>query len=212
MVEEAKKYAHFRLVIVNGTAYVKQYEKAYKTRDVLTLWGVLQLLKLYPGRLPNVDLMFQCHDWPSIGKDEYRRGEKDVVQAPPPLFHYCGSESTFDIVFPDWSLLGVTGHARRLEREGNSTRLEGGQIHGGNGPPALPSSLASRFQPEINIKPWVPLMKDMEEANQRINWTNKEPYAFWKGNVRTGVRWKLGICNSIKDWNAQVLPQVNFIE
>ncbi|GAB2290994.1 hypothetical protein Dimus_025248 [Dionaea muscipula] len=168
MVEQAKKYAHFRLVIVNGTAYVKQYDKAFQTRDVFTLWGVLQLLKLYPGRLPDVDLMFQCHDRPSINKNEYRRGEKDVVQAPPPLFHYCGSESTFDIVFPDWSFWGW---------------------------------------PEINIKPWVPLMKDMEEGNQRINWTNREPYAFWKGNLHTGPRVKLGRCNSIKDWNAQILQQ-----
>ncbi|KAL9254564.1 O-glucosyltransferase rumi-like protein [Drosera capensis] len=165
MVEELEKYAHFRLVIVNGTAYVKQYHKAFQTRDVFTLWGVLQLLTLYPGSLPDIDLIFQCHDRPSIKKHEYQ-GEKEVEA--PPLFHYCGSDSTFDIVFPDWSFWGW---------------------------------------PEVNIKPWVPLMKDIEEENMRANWTNKEPYAFWKGNLYTGPRQKLGKCNSINDWNAAIHGQ-----
>ncbi|GMH22481.1 hypothetical protein Nepgr_024324 [Nepenthes gracilis] len=49
MVESAKQFTHFRLVIVNGTAYVKKYDTPFQPRDVLTLWGVLQLLKLYPG-------------------------------------------------------------------------------------------------------------------------------------------------------------------
>ncbi|KAL9252286.1 O-glucosyltransferase rumi-like protein [Drosera capensis] len=165
MVEELEKYAHFRLIVINGTAYVKQYDKAFQTRDVFTLWGVLQLLRLYPGRLPDIDLMFQCHDRPSIKKHKYQ-GKKEAEA--PPLFHYCGSDSTFDIVFPDWSFWGW---------------------------------------PEVNIKPWVPLMKDIEEENMRANWTNKEPYAFWKGNLYTGARQELGKCNSINDWNAAIHGQ-----
>ncbi|KAL2892244.1 KDEL motif-containing protein 2, partial [Bienertia sinuspersici] len=118
MVESLKKSAHFRLVIVNGTAYVKQYSKAFQTRDVFTLWGILQLLKLYPGRLPDLDLM-----------------------------------------------------------------------------------------PEINIKPWVPLEKDLKDGNTIKNWSSREPYAFWKGNIHTGARHKLGQCNSVKDWNARIVNQ-----
>ncbi|XP_021717485.1 O-glucosyltransferase rumi homolog isoform X2 [Chenopodium quinoa] len=169
MVESLKKDAHFRLVIVNGTAYVKQYAKAYQTRDDFTLWGILQLLKLYPGRLPDLDLMFQCHDKPSI-KRKYYRGWRAAFAypQPPPQFHYCGDDSTFDIVFPDWSFWGW---------------------------------------PEVNVKPWVPLEKDLQEGNAIKSWTSREPYAFWKGNLHNGPRPKLGKCNSIKDWNAQIIDQ-----
>ncbi|GMH22475.1 hypothetical protein Nepgr_024318 [Nepenthes gracilis] len=165
MVESSGKFAHFQLVIVNGTAYVKQHDKAFQTRDVLTLWGVLQLLKLYPGQLPDLDLMFQCHDQPSIKKNLYMGSKAAEV---PPLFHFCGSDSTFDIVFPDWSFWGW---------------------------------------PEINIKPWVPLMKDIEEGNKRINWTDRKPFASWKGNLYTGQRQKLAKCNSVKDWTAAIHHQ-----
>ncbi|GMH17250.1 hypothetical protein Nepgr_019091 [Nepenthes gracilis] len=161
MVEKSEKFAHFRLVIVNGTAYVKQYDKAYQSRDLFTLWGVLQLLRLYPGRLPDLDLMFQCHDQPSIQKDWYW----GWLTAVPPLFHYCGSDTTLDIVFPDWSFWGW---------------------------------------PEVNIKPWELLMKDIEEGNRKTNWTDREAFAFWRGNLYTGPRAKLGECNSTKDWNAVI--------
>jgi len=104
MVESTSyKQAHFRLVIVNGTAYVKRYKKSFLTRDVFTLWGILQLLKLYPGRVPDLDLMFQCDDLPSITRERYPAEESASA---PPLFHYCGNDSTFDIAFPDWSFWG----------------------------------------------------------------------------------------------------------
>ncbi|KNA13885.1 hypothetical protein SOVF_112590 [Spinacia oleracea] len=169
MVESLEKGAHFRLIIVNGTAYVKQYMKAYQTRDDFTLWGILQLLKLYPGRLPDLDLMFQCHDKPAIQKKYYRGWRVAFTHPqPPPQFHYCGGDSAFDIVFPDWSFWGW---------------------------------------PEVNVKPWVPLEKDLEEGNMMKNWTSREPYAFWKGNLHNGPRPKLGECNSIQDWNAQIIDQ-----
>ncbi|XP_010672155.2 uncharacterized protein LOC104888778 [Beta vulgaris subsp. vulgaris] len=169
MVESLKEGAHFRLIIVNGTAYVKQYSKAYQTRDDFTFWGILQLLKLYPGRLPDLDLMFQCHDKPSINKNQYSGWRTFFAHLqPPPQFHYCGGDSTFDIVFPDWSFWGW---------------------------------------PEVNVKPWVPLEKDLKEGNALKNWTSREPYAFWKGNLRNGPRPKLGKCNSINKWNAQIIDQ-----
>uniref|UniRef100_A0A803MQ00 Glycosyl transferase CAP10 domain-containing protein n=1 Tax=Chenopodium quinoa TaxID=63459 RepID=A0A803MQ00_CHEQI len=130
-----------------------------------TFWAILQLLKLYPGRLPDLDLVFQCHDQASIKKDKYK-GRKAAFA--PPQFHYCGDDSTFDIVFPDWSFWGW---------------------------------------PDINIKPWIPLEKDFREGNAMKNWTSREPYAFWKGNLHTGPRQKLGKCNSVKDWNAEIVNQ-----
>lgn len=99
MVEAAKKSATFRLTIVNGRMYIERYRKSFQTRDIFTFWGIAQLMKFYPGKLPDLDLMFNCDDKPVIG----RAGHKDPAKAPPALFHYCGSEETFDIVFPDWS-------------------------------------------------------------------------------------------------------------
>lgn len=103
MVERARRTANFRLVILNGRAYVETYHRSFQTRDVFTLWGILQLLRLYPGKVPDLDLMFECADWPVIRSSLYSGPN---ATAPPPLFHYCGDNSTFDIVFPDWSFWG----------------------------------------------------------------------------------------------------------
>ncbi|KAL4323500.1 hypothetical protein GQ457_11G001270 [Hibiscus cannabinus] len=102
MVERARKTAHFRLVIVNGKAYVEKYRKSIQTRDKFTLWGILQLLRLYPGRLPDLELMFDCDDRPVVRSRDFQGPEA----RPPPLFRYCADESSMDIVFPDWSFWG----------------------------------------------------------------------------------------------------------
>ncbi|KAM3320021.1 hypothetical protein BC332_08125 [Capsicum chinense] len=103
MVERAKRTANFRLVILNGRAYVETYEKGFQTRDVFTLWGILQLLRRYPGKIPDLDMMFDCVDWPVVRSSDFA-GENAI--APPPLFRYCGDSQTLDIVFPDWSFWG----------------------------------------------------------------------------------------------------------
>lgn len=103
MVERANNTAHFRLVIVKGKVYVEKYKKSIQTRDVFTLWGILQLLRRYPGRLPDLELMFDCDDRPVIQSRSYRGPN---AKAPPPLFRYCGDPWTLDIVFPDWSFWG----------------------------------------------------------------------------------------------------------
>ncbi|KAB1205230.1 O-glucosyltransferase rumi [Morella rubra] len=102
MVERARRTAHFRLVIVNGTAYVERYRKSLQTRDVFTLWGILQLLRWYPGRLPDLDLMFDCGDRPVVRSRDFRGPNA----GPPPLFRYCSDGNFMDIVFPDWSFWG----------------------------------------------------------------------------------------------------------
>ncbi|KAA8516027.1 hypothetical protein F0562_019206 [Nyssa sinensis] len=79
MVERARRTAHFRLVILNG-----------------------KLLRWYPGRLPNLEMMFDCDDRPTIQSKDFRRPNS----GPPPLFRYCSDGWSLDIVFPDWSFWG----------------------------------------------------------------------------------------------------------
>ncbi|CAN6347291.1 unnamed protein product [Urochloa humidicola] len=100
-VERARRWATFRLVVVSGRAYVVKYRRAYQTRDVFTLWGILQLLARYPGRVPDLDLMFFCGDIPVVRTQAY----PDPSEAPP-LFMYCTEDTALDIVFPDWTFWG----------------------------------------------------------------------------------------------------------
>lgn len=102
MVNQARRTAHFRLVILDGKAYIEKYRQSIQTRDMFTLWGILQLLRTYPGKLPDLDLMFDCDDRPVILSRDFRRPNA----GPPPLFRYCADESSLDIVFPDWSFWG----------------------------------------------------------------------------------------------------------
>lgn len=105
MVMRARRTANFRLVVLDGKAYVETFVKSFQSRDTFTIWGILQLLRRYPGQIPDLDLMFDCVDWPVIKKDYFQS------QVPPPLFRYCGNDSTHDIVFPDWSFWGWYVHA-----------------------------------------------------------------------------------------------------
>ncbi|XP_071735953.1 uncharacterized protein [Rutidosis leptorrhynchoides] len=101
MVERAQLTAHFRLVIVDGKAYVEKFRKSIQTRDLFTLWGFQQLLRRYPGRIPDLELMFDCDDRPVINETRVRGRD-----GPPALFKYCSDHRSFDIVLPDWSFWG----------------------------------------------------------------------------------------------------------
>ncbi|GJN02228.1 hypothetical protein PR202_ga19558 [Eleusine coracana subsp. coracana] len=160
-LEEAAK---FRVTVVAGRLYVARYGRCFQTRDVFTQWGVLQLLRRYPGRVPDLDLMFDCQDLPVVVR-------ADNGQSPPPLFRYCGSETTLDIAFPDWSFWGW---------------------------------------PELNIKPWEALRREIKEGNAMVKWTDRAPYAYWKGNPTVGAqRPDLLRCNvsGKHDWNARIFAQ-----
>lgn len=102
MIDKARRTAHFRLVIVDGKAYLEKYRKSIQTRDMFTLWGILQLLRSYPGKLPNLEMMFDCDDRPVVRSKDFR----DPNSGPPPLFRYCSDHGSLDIVFPDWSFWG----------------------------------------------------------------------------------------------------------
>jgi hypothetical protein len=103
MLDRARLTATFRLIVLGGRAYVQRFSPTFQTRDLFTIWGVLQLLHRYPGRVPDLKLMFDCVDWPVVRTHLYR-GEYARIM--PPLFRYCGDDSTLDIVFPDWSFWG----------------------------------------------------------------------------------------------------------
>ncbi|KAJ8771407.1 hypothetical protein K2173_026584 [Erythroxylum novogranatense] len=105
MLERAKRTANFRLVVVGGKAYVERFRKSFQSRDTFTVWGILQLLRKYPGKVPDLELMFDCVDWPVVRSADHSGPN---APAPPPLFRYCGDEHTLDIVFPDWSFWGWT--------------------------------------------------------------------------------------------------------
>ncbi|PPD90285.1 hypothetical protein GOBAR_DD12788 [Gossypium barbadense] len=79
------------LVIVNGKAYVEKYNRPYQTRD---------LLRLYPGKVPDLDLLFFCGDDTVIKRRNYKGRYAALA---PPVFHYCGEKAALDIVFPDWT-------------------------------------------------------------------------------------------------------------
>lgn len=96
---EAQKLAAFRVVILGGKLYVDLYYACVQSRAMFTIWGLLQLLKRYPGRVPDVDLMFDCMDKPTINRTEH-------ASMPVPLFRYCTTPEHFDIPFPDWSFWG----------------------------------------------------------------------------------------------------------
>ncbi|KAB8107044.1 hypothetical protein EE612_041611 [Oryza sativa] len=151
-VERGRRQAHFRLLVVGGRAYVETYRRAFQTRDVFTQWGILQLLRRYPGRVPDLDLMFNCDDMPEVRAAAY----PDRAAAPP-LFRYCKDPSTLDVLFPDWSFWGW---------------------------------------PEVNIRPWAPLLAEMAEEKARLPWSRREPYAYWKGNPDVSpLRQELLRCN-----------------
>ncbi|KAJ1266755.1 hypothetical protein BS78_07G002400 [Paspalum vaginatum] len=163
-VERGRPRAAFRLVVVDGRAYVETYHRVFQTRDTFTQWGIAQLLARYPGRVPDLDLMFNCEDMPEV-----RRRDFPVASEAPPLFRYCKDDSTLDVVFPDWSFWGW---------------------------------------PDVNIRPWAPLLEEMAAETARLPWSEREPYAYWKGNPGvSGERRDLLRCNSTSRWGARLFAQ-----
>ncbi|XP_075479309.1 uncharacterized protein LOC142520190 [Primulina tabacum] len=101
-VEKARNTAHFRLVIVDGRVYVERFRKSIQSRALFTIWGIVQLTRLYPGRLPDLDIMFDSDDRPVVQEKHFQ----SPGSQPPALFRYCSDWRSLDIVFPDWSFWG----------------------------------------------------------------------------------------------------------
>lgn len=67
------------------------------------------------------------------------------------------------------------------------------------------------FRVEINIKPWETLSKELKKANEKLKWSKREPYAYWKGNPYVGrTRMDMLKCNvsEKQDRNARIYKQV----
>eukprot|EP00271_Cylindrocystis_brebissonii_P020425 TRINITY_DN6754_c0_g1_i2.p1 TRINITY_DN6754_c0_g1~~TRINITY_DN6754_c0_g1_i2.p1 ORF type:complete len:350 (+),score=41.19 TRINITY_DN6754_c0_g1_i2:555-1604(+) len=100
-VEKTEAAAHFRAQIIEGKLYVRQYKPCVQSRLNFTVWGLLQLLERYPGRIPDVDFMFNCMDQPLLVRNRYT-DDPD----PPIIFKYCSNANHIDIVWPDFSFWG----------------------------------------------------------------------------------------------------------
>jgi hypothetical protein len=46
---------------------------------LVTIWGILQLLRLYLAR-PRPDPLFDCVDWPVVRADEYQGENAKVIR------------------------------------------------------------------------------------------------------------------------------------
>ncbi|MCO5575093.1 hypothetical protein L7F22_028890 [Adiantum nelumboides] len=92
--------ASFTVIVKTGRLYVDPIGNCFQTRAIFTIWGFLQLLRYYPGLVPDVEVVLGCGDRPAI----LRGNHTDSL--PPPLFRYCTTVDHFDIPFPDWSFWG----------------------------------------------------------------------------------------------------------
>ncbi|KAF3335669.1 O-glucosyltransferase rumi [Carex littledalei] len=177
MVESAKHFANFRLVISDGRVYMKRYKRSFQTRDIFTLWGIVQLLNRYPGRVPDLDLMFECADLPLVKASDYS-------STPAPLlFRYCKDNTTLDIVFPDWAFWGC-------EKKVNTWKLLHEFIKARDEYKAMESTIGGD-----------------QNGEEKFNWTNRQPYAYWKGHAgQYANRKDLLSCNVSNDheWNARI--------
>lgn len=104
LLDAARRRASMRVTITGGgrRLHVDLYYACVQSRALFTVWSLLQLMRRYPGRVPDVDLMFDCMDRPAINRTDHAGGDP----APPPLFRYCTTRDHFDIPFPDWSFWG----------------------------------------------------------------------------------------------------------
>ncbi|KAF9623397.1 hypothetical protein IFM89_001943 [Coptis chinensis] len=71
--------------------------------------------------------------------------------------------------------------------------------------------LVQILMPEININPWEFLLEKLKEGNDKVKWTEREPYAYWKENPRVlKTRQDLLKCKTTDkvDWNACLYAQV----
>ncbi|XP_047042612.1 O-glucosyltransferase rumi-like [Lolium rigidum] len=122
LLESARARASMRVTITGGGTrlHVDLYYACVQSRALFTVWSLLQLMRRHPGRVPDVDLMFDCMDRPAINRTEH---SGEGAPPPPPLFRYCTTRDHFDIPFPDWSFWGwPETHIEPWSREFKSIR------------------------------------------------------------------------------------------
>lgn len=157
---EAQKSAAFRVVISQGRLYVDYYYACVQSRTMFTIWGLLQLLRRYPGMVPDVDLMFDCMDKPTVTQSEYGMDRK---WPPPPLFRYCTTDKHFDIPFPDWSFWGwVETNIQPWDEEFKSIKQGS---HATNWTERLPLAFWKG-----NVEVYSPVRTDLLRCNDSTQW------------------------------------------
>lgn len=97
------QHAAFRVVIKDSKLYVDLRYACVQSRMLFTIWGLLQLVRRYPGLVPDVDMVFDCMDRPVVNRTLYAGHGAPI---PPPVFRYCTTKEHLDIPFPDWSFWG----------------------------------------------------------------------------------------------------------
>ncbi|THF98683.1 hypothetical protein TEA_026772 [Camellia sinensis var. sinensis] len=148
-----------RIVVVNVRIYVKKLRWVYQTRDVYTVWGILPLLRLYPGKLADLDFMFECGDKLVILK----RVDTIIVGVYIAFVSLSCSAPRVNTNFGGIDTILLVCY-RSLLKFRVDTDLD--------------------LWSELKIKPWETFEKDLEEGNQRLKWIDRIPYAYWKGNSR----------------------------
>ncbi|RCV20618.1 LOW QUALITY PROTEIN: hypothetical protein SETIT_4G071100v2 [Setaria italica] len=64
--------------------------------------------------------------------------------------------------------------------------------------------------PEKNIRPWSQMLEEMRRESERVQWPERQPYAYWKGKLHVyRIRHELRRCNVSNDqeWNARLFTQ-----
>nr|AFN53673.1 DUF821 [Linum usitatissimum] len=219
---EAKNFAAFRIVIYQGKLYFDPYYACFQSRMMTTIWGFLQLLKKYPGMVPDVDLMFDCMDKPIFNRTEHQAN-------PVPLFRYCTTREHFDIPFPDWSFWGWSEINIRpwseefpdIKKGSQAKRWAKRQPHAfwkGNPDVVSPVRLellqcndSRKFGAQIMRQDWVQEAKEGFEASKLSNQCNYRYKIYAEGFACRGLipkknYWPVSpfeLCKSIKsavDW------------
>ncbi|XP_044967296.1 uncharacterized protein LOC123427344 isoform X2 [Hordeum vulgare subsp. vulgare] len=111
---------------------------------------------------------------------------------------------------PHVRLPGPAGRQRRRPRQPHAAAAAAVPVlrqraHAGHRLPGL-----VLLGPELNIKPWEALRREIKEANAALDWTRRAPYAYWKGNPAVAAaRRELLKCNvsGKRDWNARIYAQ-----
>ncbi|KAM3362318.1 hypothetical protein P3S68_017172 [Capsicum galapagoense] len=107
MLMRATSNAEFWLVIVNGRAYVETYRKSFQSRNTFTLWGILQMLRRYLGKVPDLDMIFTCGD-PTV----VQPNSINVLR--PLLLHLCFITAQMTRVWILLFQIGRSGDGQRL--------------------------------------------------------------------------------------------------
>lgn len=70
LLDAAQRRASMRVAITGGgrRLHVELYYACVQSRALFTAWSLLQLMRRYPGRVPDVELMFDCMDRPAINR------------------------------------------------------------------------------------------------------------------------------------------------